>query len=79
MVGKPHDMVVKLLGLFAIAIGVSVAALAALFGFLVTPWIGIGMSLFVVALLALHKRRPVRMRKGDLKVTVQQRAPQGDD
>jgi uncharacterized membrane protein YgaE (UPF0421/DUF939 family) len=51
-------MVAKL-GALAVAIGASLAV-AALFGFLVTPWTTIGMSLFVVALLALHMRRPIR-------------------
>jgi uncharacterized membrane protein YgaE (UPF0421/DUF939 family) len=69
-------MVTKLLGAFAIVIGASVAMLA-LLGFLVTPWVTIGMSLFVIALLALHRRRPVRVRKGDLEVTVHHRAPHG--
>jgi hypothetical protein len=69
-------MVTKLLGAFAIVIGASLAMLA-LLGFLVTPWVTIGMSLFVIALLALHRRRPVRVRKGDLEVTVHHRAPHG--
>ena len=46
-------MAIKLLGAFAIVIGASLAV-AALFGFLVTPWVTIGMSLFVIALLALQ-------------------------
>jgi hypothetical protein len=71
-------MVVKLLGALAIAIGASLVV-AALVGFLVTPWVTIGMTLFGLALLALHKRRPIRIRKGDLEVTVHHRAPHGDD
>jgi hypothetical protein len=43
----------KFLGAFAIVIG-ALLAVAALLGFLVTPWITIGMTLFVVLLLALH-------------------------
>jgi hypothetical protein len=58
--------------------GASLAA-AALLGFLVTPWVTIGMSLFGIALLALHKRRPVRIRKGELMFRVHQRAPEGDE
>jgi membrane protein implicated in regulation of membrane protease activity len=71
-----HEMVMKLLGAFAIVIGASLAV-AALLGFLVTAWVTIGMSLLVIALLAMHKRRPVRVRRGDLEVTVQHRAPHG--
>jgi hypothetical protein len=71
-------MVVKLLGVLALVIGTSLA-LAALLGFLVTPWGTIGMSLFGIALLALHKRRPARIRKGDLVFRVHHRAPRGDD
>jgi hypothetical protein len=64
----------KLLGALAIVIGASLAV-AAVLGFLVTPWVTIGVSLFATALLALHKRRPVRIRKGDFEVTVHHRAP----
>ena len=71
-------MVVKLLGALAIVIGASLAV-AALLGFLVTPWLTIGMSLFGIALRALHKRRPIRIHEGDLEVTVRHRAPRGDD
>ena len=70
-------MVVKLLGMLAIVTGVSLAV-AALFGF-VTPWAMIGMSLFGMALLALLKRQPVRIRKGDFKVRVHHQTPHGDD
>ena len=68
----------KLLGALAMVTGSSLAV-AALLGFLVTPWVTIGMSLFGIALLALHRRRPVRIRKGDLVFWVHQRAPDGDD
>ena len=71
-----HEMAIRLLGAFAIVLGASLAV-AALLGSLVTAWVTIGMSLFVVALLALHKRRPVRIRKGDFDVTVQHRVPRG--
>jgi hypothetical protein len=69
-------MGMKLLGAVAIMIGASLAV-AGLLGFLVTAWVTIGTSLFVIALLALHRRRPVRIRKGDLEVTVHHRAPHG--
>jgi hypothetical protein len=71
-------MVVKLLGLVAIVVGASLAV-AALLGVLVTPWVTIGMSLLGIALLVLHKRRPVRIRKGDLEVRVHHRAPHRGD
>jgi hypothetical protein len=71
-------MVVKLLGALDIAIGASLVV-AALLGFLVTPWVTIGMSLFVIALLAPHKHRPIRIQKGDLEITLHHRAPHGDD
>jgi membrane protein implicated in regulation of membrane protease activity len=68
-------MVIKLLGLIAIIVGVAVAVLA-LLDVVVTPWVTIGMSLFVIALLAAHKRRTVRIRKGDLEVRLRHRAAQ---
>ena len=71
-------MVVNLLGAFAIVVGASIAV-TALLGFVATPWVTIGMSLFGIALLALHKRRPLRIRKGDLEATVHHRAPHGHD
>jgi hypothetical protein len=46
----------------------------ALLDVLVTPWVMIGVSLFVIALLAAHKRRTVRIRKGDLEVRLRHRA-----
>ena len=55
------------------------STVAALLGFVATPWVTIGMSLFGIALLALHKRRPLRIRKGDLEATVHHRAPHGHD
>jgi predicted membrane channel-forming protein YqfA (hemolysin III family) len=76
--GTSQQMVVKLLGALAIVIAASLAV-AALLGLLVTPWATIGMSLFAIALLALHKRRPVRIRKGDFDVKVHHRASDGDD
>ncbi len=69
-------MVVKFLGVLAIVTGVSLAV-AALFGF-VMPWAMIGMSLFGMVLLALHKRQPIRIRKGNLEATVHHRAPHRD-
>ena len=71
-------MGVKLLGALAMVTGSSLAV-AALLGFLATPWVTIGMSLFGIALLALHRRRPVRIRKGDFVFRVHQRTPDGDD
>ena len=68
----------KLLGALAVVTGSSLAV-AALLGVLLTPWVTIGMSLFGIALLALHRRRPVRIRKGDFVFHVHQRAPDGDD
>ena len=76
--GTSQEMVVKLLGALAIVAGASLAVVA-LLGFVVTPWATVGMSLFGIALLALHKRRPIRMQKDDLEVTVHHRAPHGDD
>jgi hypothetical protein len=71
-------MVVKLLGLIAIVVGVAFAVLA-LLDVLVTPWVTIVMSLFVIALLAAHRRRTVHIRKGDLEVRVRHRAEQGGE
>ena len=71
-------MGVKLLGVLAIVIA-ALLAVAALLGFLVSPWVTIGMSLFVLALLALHKRRTAQIRKGDLVFRVRHRATYGDD
>jgi hypothetical protein len=70
--------VVKLLGVVAILVGVAFAALA-LLGFLVTPWVMVGMSLFVFVLLAAHRRHTVHFRKGDLEFRVRHRATRGGD
>ena len=70
-----ESMVVKLFGVVAIMVGMAFAVMA-LLDVLVTPWVMIGMSLFVIALLAAHKRRTVRIRKGDLEVRVRHRAEQ---
>ena len=71
-------MVLKLLGLVAIVVGVAFSVLALLDVF-VTPWVTIAMSLFVIALLAAHRRRTVHIRKGGLEVRVRHRADQGSE
>jgi MYXO-CTERM domain-containing protein len=70
-------VVAKLIGVVAVVVGVAVAVMA-LLGFLVTPWVTVGMGLFVLVLLAVHRRRTVRFRQGDLEFRVRHR-PAWDD